>query len=147
MPQWEAGGEKVSSNWGGSTTSILQGSRHPVEALEFAHWLNTDPESIDLLVASGYGWPAARMDFADSALGKPDPFFGGQVYNEVFAEADSQVDTSWQWAPTTTQSFARIQDAIGKAIATGGTLVGALKESQGQVIDDLLAKGLKARGA
>lgn len=55
LPQWQAG-EHASANWGGSSTAILQGSRHPVEALKFAHWLNTDPASIDLLVAAGYGW-------------------------------------------------------------------------------------------
>lgn len=146
LPQWTAG-EHASSNYGGSSTAILQGTRHPVEALRFAHWLNTDPRSIDLLVGAGYGWPAARIDLEKTALGKPDPFFGGQVYNEVFQESDRGVDTSWQWSPTTTQSFAHIQDAMSRAIATGGTLVAALKEAQGMVVDDLQAKGLKARSA
>ena len=146
MPQWEKG-EQASANWGGSSTAILQGTRHPAEALEFAHWLNTDPKSIDLLVEAGYGWPGARIDLEKSALGKPDPFFGGQRYNTVFQESDSNVDTSWKWPPTTTQSFEHIKDAFGRAIAGDGTFVDALNDVQGRFLDDFKAKGLKVRGA
>lgn len=146
LPQWTEG-EAASANWGGSSTAVLQGTRHPAEAIEFAHWLNTDPASIDLLVAAGYGWPAARIDLEKSALGKADPFFGGQRYNEVFQESDRHVDTSWKWAPTTIQSFEHIKDAFGRATAGHGTLVDALNDVQGRVLDDLQAKGLKARSA
>jgi multiple sugar transport system substrate-binding protein len=146
LPQWEAG-DNASANWGGSSTAILQGTRHPAEALEFAHWLNSDPESIDLLVAAGYGWPAARIGLEDTALGKPDPFFGGQRYNKVFQESDSHVDTSWRWAPTTIQSFEHIKDAFGRATAGIGSISGAMKDVQGRVVDDLKAKGLKVRSA
>lgn len=146
LPQWEKG-QNSAANWGGSATAILQGTRHPQEAIEFAHWLNTDPESIDLLVKAGYGWPAAKVDLKETALGKPDPFFGGQRYNEVFQEADAHVDTSWKWAPTTVQSFDHIKDAFGRAAAGRGTLVDALREVQGRVVDDLQGKGLKVRSA
>lgn len=146
LPQWERGAH-ASSNWGGSATAILQGSRHPVEALEFAHWLNTDPAAIDLLIAAGYGWPAARIELAGSALGKPDPFFGGQRYNEVFQLSDRNVDTSWRFAPTTTQSYAHVQDAFGRVLAGHGTLADALRDAEGKFVDDLKAKGLEARSA
>jgi multiple sugar transport system substrate-binding protein len=146
LPQWEEGAH-ASCNWGGSSTAILQGTRHPEEAIEFAHWLNTDPESIDLLVEAGYGWPAARIDLEESALGKPDPFFGGQRYNTVFQESDGNVDTSWKWPPTTTQSFEHIKDAFGRVIAGDGTLVDALNDAQGRFVDDFKAKGLKVRSA
>ena len=146
LPQWEKG-DNASANQGGSATAIPQGSRHPVEAIEFAHWLNTDPKSIDLLVEAGYGWPAARIDLDDSALGKPDPFFGDQRYNEVFQESDGNVDTSWKWAPTTSQSFEHIKDAMGRVAAGNGTLVEALSDIQGRFIDDCKAKGLKVRSA
>ncbi|RAJ69070.1 multiple sugar transport system substrate-binding protein [Streptomyces sp. Amel2xB2] len=146
LPQWEKG-QRDSANWGGSSTAVLQGTRHPAEAVEFAHWLNTDPESIDLLIQAGYGWPAARVDLDETALGKPDPFFGGQRYNEVFQDADRHVDTSWKWAPTTIQSFEHIKDAFGRATAGQGSLTGALRDVQGRVVDDLQAKGLKVRSA
>ncbi|MEB8341357.1 ABC transporter substrate-binding protein [Streptomyces endophyticus] len=146
LPQWEAGAH-ASANWGGSSTAILQGSQHPVEALKFAHWLNTDPDSLKLLVAAGYGWPAAKIDLAETPLGKPDPFFGGQRYNEVFQLSDRNVDTSWRYAPTTTPSFAHIQDNIGLTLGGSGTFADALRDAEDKFVDDLKAKGLKARSA
>ncbi|MEV6108884.1 extracellular solute-binding protein [Streptomyces sp. NPDC051940] len=146
MPQWEPGA-LTAANWGGSSTAILQGTRHAVEAMEFAHWLNTDPESIDLLIASGYGWPAAKIDYRQTALGKPDPFFGGQRYNDVFAEADQHIDTSWKWSPTHDQSQAHLADAFGRVASGKGTFAEALEDCQDRVVDDLKAKGLKVRSA
>ncbi|MFE0763215.1 ABC transporter substrate-binding protein [Streptomyces smyrnaeus] len=146
MPQWERG-EHASANWGGSSTAILQGTRHPREALKFAHWLNTDPASIELLVEAGYGWPSVELELEKSPLGKPDPFFGGQVYNEVFQVSDRNVDTSWRFSPTTTQSYAHIQDNIGRVVAGHGTLQDALADAQTKFVDDLRAKGLDARSA
>ena len=146
LPQWRAG-QRASANWGGSSTAVLQGSRHPVEALRFAHWLNTDPRSIELLVPAGYGWPAARGAFEGSALDRPDPFFGGQRYNAVFAESDRHVDNSWKWPPTTDALFSHLNDALEKAAAGHGTFVGALADVQRRAVDDLLAKGLRARSA
>ncbi|MEU6423193.1 ABC transporter substrate-binding protein [Streptomyces spiralis] len=146
LPQWKAG-DNTSANWGGSSTAILQGSRHPREALRFAHWVNTDRQAIDLNVAAGYGWPAAANAFRGSALDKPDPFFGGQRYNDVFAASDKAVDTSWKWSPTSDADFGHLQNNIGAAVAGQGGLVSSLADAQKRAVQDLLAKGLKARSA
>jgi multiple sugar transport system substrate-binding protein len=146
LPQWKAG-ENASANWGGSSTAVLQGSRHPREALRFAHWVNTDRQAIDLNVAAGYGWPAAANAFRGSALDKPDPFFGRQRYNDVFAASDKAVNTSWKWSPTSDADFARLQDDFGAAVAGQGTLASSLGDAQRRAVDNLLAKGLKARNA
>ena len=107
MPQWD-GVEFTSANWGGSSTAVLKGAEYPKEAMEFAVWLNTDPESIDLLIEGGYGWPAAKDALAGSALDKPYAFFGGQKINEVFAEADKASTRtgggSRRWPPPTSTS-------------------------------------------
>ncbi len=144
LPQWEAG-DNASANWGGTSTAVLQGSRHPREALRFAHWLNSDPKAVDLNVSVGYGWPAATGVFRGSALDKPDPFFGGQRYNDVFTASDRAIDTSWKWSPTTDADFFRLGDAFGAAMAGDGTLASSLADAQKSTVDNLLAKGLKAR--
>jgi multiple sugar transport system substrate-binding protein len=64
LPQWKAG-QNASANWGGSSTAILQGDRHPREALRFAHWINTDRQAVDLNLGVGYGWPAAAASCVD----------------------------------------------------------------------------------
>ncbi len=78
---------------------------------------------------------------------KPDPFFGGQRYNDVFTVSDRAIDTSWKWSPTTDADFAQVQDAFGAAIDGGGSLTGALADAQRSTVDNLRAKGLKARSA
>lgn len=144
LPQWKAG-QNASANWGGASTAVLQGSRHPREALRFTHWINSDPQAIDLNIAVGYGWPAATGVFQGSALDKPDPFFGGQRYNDVFTASDRAIDTSWKWSPTTDADFAHLGDAFGAVMAGEGTFASALADAQKRTVDDLLAKGLKAR--
>ncbi|WP_421107169.1 ABC transporter substrate-binding protein [Streptomyces sp. NEAU-S77] len=146
LPQWKAG-QDASANWGGSSTAVLQGSRHPREALRFAHWLNSNRQAVDQNIAAGYGWPAATGVFRGSALDRPDPFFGGQRYNDVFIASDHAIDTSWKWSPTTDADFAHLGDAFGAAMAGDGTLTSSLADAQKRTVDDLLAKGLKARSA
>jgi multiple sugar transport system substrate-binding protein len=146
MPQWEAG-QNVSANWGGSSTAVLQGTDYPKEALDFAVWLNTDPESIDLLIQGGYGWPAATGAFEGSALDKPYPFFGEQQINDVFAQADQNIDKGWKWIPTTAATYQHLNDGFQKAIEGDGTFADAVAQAQLQTVKDLQAKGLQVRGA
>ncbi|AXK33575.1 extracellular solute-binding protein [Streptomyces armeniacus] len=146
MPQWKKGAG-ASANWGGSTTAVFSGAKHPQEAMDFAVWLNTDPKSIDLLIAGGYGWPAAKKGFEGSRLDRPSDFFGGQKYNDVFAASDKAVDTSWKWGPTTVAMINHMTDALTDAINSKGSFTDAMKTVQKQVIADMRDKGLKVEAA
>ncbi len=146
MPQWSDADEFQSANWGGSATAVLAGTDHPEEAYAFATWLNTDPESIDLLIAGGYGWPAATAALDGSALDVEDPFFGGENANrDVFAESDKSINNNWGWIPTTASTYATLNDGFTAAIAGNGTLMDAVEAAQKQTIADLEAKGLQVR--
>lgn len=142
MPQWDKA-KPSSSNWGGSSTAVLNGSKYPKEALEFAIWLNTDKASVDLLIQGGYGWPAAKDAFTGSALDKPSAFFGGAKYNEVFAKSDQLIDKSWKWIPTISDTYRHLGDAITAAIANKTSFADAIATVQKQTVADLQAKGLK----
>jgi multiple sugar transport system substrate-binding protein len=146
LPQWDEGGDFASANWGGSSTAVLSGSEHPAEATEFARWLNSDPESIDLLIEGGYGWPAAEGAFQGSALDKSYDFFGGQNINDVFAEADGAIDREWGWIPTTAATYQHLNDGFQKAITGDSTFVQAVANAQAQTVEDLEAKGLQVAG-
>lgn len=146
MPQWDKA-KPASSNWGGSSTAVLNGSKYPKEALEFAIWLNTDPASVDLLIQGGYGWPAAKDAFSGSALDKPSPFFGNEKYNEVFAKSDQLIDKSWKWIPTISDTYRHLGDAITAAIANKTPFTDAIATVQKQTVADLQAKGLKVATA
>jgi multiple sugar transport system substrate-binding protein len=143
LPQWSAG-DVASGSWGGSATAVLKGTEHPAEAAEFALWLNTDPASIDLLIAGGYGWPAIVDGLDGTALDAGEPLLGGQNGNrEVFAVADANIDSDWQWGPTTTNAFAHVNDAFAGVVAGRGSFVDALDQAQRLTVQDMEAKGLQ----
>ena len=141
MPQWTAG-DNASANWGGSSTAVLADSKHVKEAEQFAVWLNTDPQSVNLLIQGAYGWPAATTGFKGSALDQPSAFFGGQLYNNVFAQSDKNIDESWGWIPTVDQAYQHLDDGFEAAVAGHGSFLDTVKKAQTQVVDDLKAKGL-----
>ncbi len=142
MPQWRAGAD-AQANWGGSTTAVFKKSRYPEDALDFAVWLNTDPESIALLIDGGYGFPSAKKGYTTADLDVHKEFFGGQTYSKVFAEAGAHVDTSWRWGPGVDTLYQRLGDAFTDALADGGSFRAVLKKVQGQTVSDLKGKGLK----
>jgi len=145
IPQWDPS-NFMSANWGGSSTAVLKGTDHAEEAMEFATWLNSDPESIDLLIAGAYGWPAAKDALEGSALDRPYPFFGGQEINDIFVEADTAIDVNWGWIPTVSETYAHLNDGFQKAVDGEGSFVETVKEAQQQTVEDLEARDLNAQG-
>ncbi|WP_328387151.1 extracellular solute-binding protein [Streptomyces sp. NBC_00400] len=142
LPQWKAG-EQAFANWGGSTTAVFAKARYPEDALDFAVWLNTDPESIALLIDGGYGFPSAKKGYAATDLDVDKDFFGGQAYSKVFAAAGAHVDTSWRWGPGVDTLYQRLGDAFTDALADGGSFRSVLTKVQAQTVADLKGKGLK----
>lgn len=145
LPQWEEG-QRVSANWGGSSTAVLQGTKHPKEALEFAVWLNSDLKSIDLLIQGGYGWPAAKAGTEAPALNSPVEFFGDQKIYDVFKEADANVDKDWGWIPTTAAAYDHLNEGFTDAVKGQGSFEDAIRKAQEQTVADLKAKGLQVSG-
>lgn len=146
LPQRENTDDPRSANWGGSATGVFANSKHQREATEFALWLNTDPDSIDLLIEGGYGWPATIGGAKGTALDKPDPFLGGQNAGaDVFTEADESINAKWAWGPTTTNTYAHLADAFSAVVAGNSTLVDALHTTQEATVSELRSKGLHVR--
>ncbi|MFE2184552.1 ABC transporter substrate-binding protein [Streptomyces sp. NPDC059455] len=144
MPQWKKG-DAAYANWGGSTTAVFAKTKYPKDALAFAVWLNTDPESIKLLIENGYGTPGAKQGYTTSQLDVHKDFFGGQEYSKVFDEASKGVDTSWKWGPATDTLYQRLGDAFTAAIGDGSDFRSVLKKVQSQTITDLKEKGLQVK--
>jgi multiple sugar transport system substrate-binding protein len=142
MPQWGANGPRASANWGGSSTAVLRGTRYAREALRFAVWLNTDRRSVDHLIEGGYGWPAAAGITEGSALDRADPFFGGQRYNDVFADSDRHIDTRWRWVPTTASLIDALNSGFTDAVTGRGSFVDTVRTAQESTVRDMRRKGL-----
>ncbi|CAL9341195.1 ABC transporter substrate-binding protein [Streptomyces atacamensis] len=141
MPQWNAGDQRA-GNWGGSTTAVLSGTEHPAEAAEFALWLNTDPEALEILNREGGLYPAARAGLDLPALKQPVDFYGKQKIFDVFAQASADVDTDFTWGPTMTDTYRFLSDGTAGAVGGEGTLGDVLKQTQSQSVDSLRKQSL-----
>ena len=144
MPQWKSGGDQA-GDWGGSSTAVLKGSKHPYEAAKFAMWLNSDPEALALENKLGGLYPAAKAGADLDAFTGGQEFYGGQKIYDVFKEASSQVNPDFTWGPTMTQTYTDVSDGFGSALGGSGTLTDALKTGQQKTIDALKAQSIPVR--
>lgn len=143
LPQWTAGDEQVSGNWGGSATVVFKGSKHPAEAAKFAAWAFSDLDALALNNKNGGQFPATEKGQTElPALTEPYPFYGGQVIWEEFQKAASSVDTEWTWGPTMTQTFADLTDGISAAVNGKGTLADGLKKAEAKTISTMKSQAI-----
>ena len=141
MPQWNAG-DSAAGNWGGSTVAVITGSEHVDEAVEFAVWINSDPGALGAMIKENNIFPATK-DGADLPIMREgNPYFGGQVVNDVFIEASANVDPSWTWGPTMDQVYANLGDEITAATNGDGTLSAALDAIQEKTVAAMTQLGL-----
>ncbi|MEV0811190.1 extracellular solute-binding protein [Micromonospora sp. NPDC050200] len=145
MPQWAAG-EKKFGNEGGSSTAVLKGCKKKKEAVEFATWMSTNPDSLKNLIKVTGIYPAATAGLTLPEVNTGVDYYGGQNIFEVFAEAAQNTDTNWQWGPTHSQFGADLGEALGNAYAGKNTLPGAFDTVQEKAVAAMKSKGLKVEG-
>ncbi|WP_432485541.1 ABC transporter substrate-binding protein [Kineococcus esterisolvens] len=145
LPVWPDTGY-ASATLGGSTAAVLATSQHPAEALDFIHWMTTDPRAIDAQIENcGIGW-SPSPDYIGASRQQPSEFFGGQNYNEeVFVPAADAQNPDWVWSPI----FIELNDALSAVFRERGTggrpIVDALPDVQEQTITIMREKGLRVR--
>ena len=143
-PQWEAG-DSAAGNWGGSSTAVFTGSKHPYEASKFALWLNTSDEALTMLNKSANNYPATKEGLNLPVLKEGVDFYGGQPIYDVFAEASSEVSEDFAWGPTMTQTYNDVSDGFKAAVSGDGTLLDALTKGQSATIDALKAQSIPVK--
>ncbi|MBD8517289.1 ABC transporter substrate-binding protein [Plantibacter sp. CFBP 8804] len=143
-PQWEAG-DSTAGNWGGSSTAVFTGSKHPYEASKFALWLNTSDEALTMLNKSANIYPATKEGLNLPVLKEGVDFYGGQPIYDVFAEASSEVSEDFAWGPTMTQTYNDVSDGFKAAVSGDGTLLDALTKGQSATIDALKAQSIPVK--
>jgi len=143
-PQWEAG-DSAAGNWGGSSTAVFTGSKHPYEASKFALWLNTSDEALIMLNTSANIYPATKEGLNLPVLKEGVDFYGGQPIYDVFAEASSEVSEDFAWGPTMTQTCNDVSDGFKAAVSGDGTLLDALTKGQSATIDALKAQSIPVK--
>ena len=143
-PQWKAG-DTAAGNWGGSSTAVFKGSKHPYEAAEFALWLNTSDEALTMLNESANIYPATKDGLNLPVLKEGVEFYGGQAIYDVFAAASAEVNPDFTWGPTMTQTYNDVSDGFKAAVSGNGTLADALKSGQASTIKALKAQSIPVK--
>ena len=144
MPQWTAG-DAAAGNWGGSSTAVFKGSKHPYEAAKFALWLNTSDEALTLLNQKANLYPATTAGAKLPALTAGVDFYGGQHIYDVFAQASGEVKADFTWGPTMTQTYTDASDGFKAAVSGKGTLLEALKTAQAATIETLKSQAIPVK--
>ncbi|QTE31188.1 ABC transporter substrate-binding protein [Pengzhenrongella sicca] len=136
VPQWDASGDPVSANWGGSSDAVLASSENPIAAAQLALWINHDPVSTLKFANEQFLFPTTTDTLANPEFTDLEPeFYGGQQVNKLFAEISETVPQDFGWLPFMDYAYSAGQETVGKAIADKGDIVAALQAWQ----DDLVS--------
>jgi len=134
LPQWE--GEPVAGNWGGSTSAVMATTKNPIAAAKLAEFINTDPESTQMLANEQFLFPANLGVLEDpDFLAQELDFYGGQQVNQVFSDISATVDTDFTWSPFQDQVFSDWNDTVGTALVEADDVAAATEEWQSRVVD------------
>lgn len=147
-PMPTVGGSATTANSGGSAVAVLKGCDNPEKAVEFATWLNSSEESLNILAAADGGglYPAAPEALDFDVVNANDPFFGDQNLNEVFRDAAENVDTAWAWGPTYASTDSDLTDGLAKVATQGTTLPELMAALQESTLSVMKERGITATG-
>ena len=130
---------------GGSVISVMKGAKHPEQAAKFITWLNSAPASLATLITDGGLFPSAKAGLTTDALNKPDPYFGGQVINKVFAADAANESTSNVEGPNYNTVWADLTDALNSVGNGTITFSQALDQVTEKAKADLKSQGLSVK--
>jgi len=134
LPQWTAGAN-ASGNWGGSSDAVLTGSKNAAAAYALAKFINSDPQSTQMLATEQLLFPVTNATLQSSAFIDQKPsFYGGQQVNKQFSDISNTVDTHFEWPPITDYLFSSYTTTLGKAIANKGDMLAGLTDWQNAVV-------------
>lgn len=147
MPTYADG--NASANAGGSAVVVLKGCEHKQQAVDFATWLNSSEDSMNILASPTGGglYPAAISALEYDVVNQGVEFFGGQNIYEVFRQSAEGVNENWAWGPTYAQSATVIVDGFGQMVAGEITLDDIMREAQQSTLDDMTTRGINAQPA
>lgn len=105
---------------GGSvlTVSARISKKRQRAALQFAHWFQTNPESVDLRPLGGF---SATRYFQDNPkiLSTVDPYFNQRIY-EVYVKSANLLNRDWDNLPFATRLSAAYHDSLVPSLVPGG---------------------------
>jgi multiple sugar transport system substrate-binding protein len=140
LPQWSAG-ENVSGFWGGSSTAVAAKSKHKAQAVQFATWLNTDPEALGLLVKEGALYPASGK--GQAALSEAPAYFSNQPDFWQQANQISATARGFTFGPNVGVTYNAFSDAFDKALQAKSSFSDAVRVMQDATVADMRKSGFQ----
>jgi multiple sugar transport system substrate-binding protein len=140
LPQWTAGAH-ASANWGGSTLAVTVQTKHPKEAAEVAIWLNDNLKSAELQASEQFLFPTVEAVFKTPQFNGPQPFYGGQKVNAIFADASNHVDLGFQWSPFQAYVYTQMQNNLADAVAGKISWADAMNKLQAALVSYAKSQG------
>lgn len=119
-PSFGSPNEVCTAEIGGSilTVSSRISRKRQHAALQFAHWFQTNPVSVDLRPLGGF---SATKRFRDNPkiLSTIDPYFNQHIY-KTYVESANLMNHDWDNLPFATQLSTAYHDSLVPALAPGG---------------------------
>lgn len=140
MPTWSDRPD-VYVSAGGSATTVLKGCKNIDRAVEFAHWLSTDPEAANILIEKGGLWPASLAGLDSPSLDKPVAFYSNEKIYEPFKEISKKIKLDWTWGPLQNQVNKDFEDLMPKVTKTN-TIMDTVATINERAIKDAKDKNL-----
>ena len=138
-------GDGTSSDLGGSVNIVTKDSKHAEAAAAFISWLNSDPESLEILIKQGGLFPAAVAGFDSKALNTPSDYFGGTNISETYIAAANNVSPAGVAGPAYTAAATALSDEFAK-VATGDlTFADALSATADTTRETVKSMGLNVK--
>ncbi|MCS5717245.1 sugar ABC transporter substrate-binding protein [Herbiconiux sp. CPCC 205763] len=132
MPTYD--GTPVTAENGGGGQVVLKQSKNQALAAGFLQWLNHDPASIKVFLASG-GFPSTTADLeSPEFLADAPEYFGGQTINETLVDASKNVPSGWHYLPYQVYANSIFGDTVGQAYVNNSDLNKGLKTWQDQLV-------------
>ncbi|MBT1172384.1 sugar ABC transporter substrate-binding protein [Bifidobacterium sp. MA2] len=123
-------GRTTNAENGGSAMAVLQSTRKPRAAYRFVDYVTHNRTGIDTRVNGG-AFPADLETLSSEAFldkttihntnGVDIPYFGGQQFNRVLAEAAENVSVGYQYLPFEVYARSDFRNTVGKAYKWEGS--------------------------
>ena len=138
LPQW--GGDQRTGYWGGSSTGIAEASDNKEAAIEFATWLNTDADALQILIEVGGIYPAQTQAQTDLLSTPPAFIANDEDYYDVARQVASTA-AGFTFGPNVNTTYSVYRDAFGGAITNQGDFTQAVAQMQQETMQDMRDSG------
>ena len=89
----------------------------------------------------GGAYPALLSSLNSATINSPQPFFGGQVINQVFQQGATQVNENFTWGPTMNQVYSDMSNNLASAVNKQGTMSDAMNKVQQSTVTFMKSQG------